>query len=60
MSHAHRRARWTHYAGTAMMPPMRKLRIALIVAVILAIPASAYAYYEMTSGCPVTENCACD
>ena len=44
-----------------MMPAMRKLRIAIIVAVILAIPASAYAYYEMsTSGCPITDSCACD
>jgi hypothetical protein len=43
-----------------MMPPMRKLKLALIVAVILAIPASAYAYYSVTSaGCPVTDDCPC-
>lgn len=38
---------------------MRKLRIALIVAVILAIPASAYAYYELSSGCPFSTGCPC-
>ena len=40
---------------------MRKLRIALIVAFVLAVPASAYAYYEIKSvGCPLSDGCACD
>jgi hypothetical protein len=39
---------------------MRKLRIALIVAFVLAIPASAYAYYEITAeDCPLS-GCGCE
>ena len=43
-----------------MMAPMRKLRIALIVVLVLAIPATAYAYYSMSAGCPVTDDCPCN
>lgn len=44
-----------------MMRLMRKLRIALIVALVLAVPASAYAYYQLSSaGCPVTDDCPCN